>query len=118
MTDLMQEYIDKAQRELAKKVKEGIEFILRNLIDDPIDGEITLEKLRERNIVSFVFLKDWALPDIKEEGKNMSITIHSDFLGVRQGAYIIKPDGERIAIYDDILANTRQEYIDYSGQSI
>ena len=118
MTDLMQEYLDKAQRELAKKVKEGIEFILRNLIDDPIDGEITLEKLRERNIVSFVFLKDWALPDIKEEGKNISITIHSDFLGVRQGAYIIKPDGERIAIYDDILANTRQEYIDYSGQSI
>ena len=43
MSDLMQEYIERGMHELAKKEREGIEYILRNLIDNPITGDITIE---------------------------------------------------------------------------
>lgn len=115
MSDLMQEYIYKAQKELAQKVWNGMEFILRNQIDNPIEGDITLEKLRERHIISFVYHKVLPSPRIiKKDEKNIYLEIDSDFLGVRQGGYIITPNGNRIGIDTYILENTRQEYIDYS----
>lgn len=113
-SDLIQEYIYKAQKELAQKVWNGVEFILRNQIDNPIEGDITLEKLRERHIISFVYDKVLPPPRIKVDEKNIYCEIDSDFLGVRQGGYIITLNGNRIGIDTYILENTRQEYIDYS----
>lgn len=116
MSDLMQEYIERGMHELAKKEREGIEYILRNLIDDPITGDITIEKLMERNIISFVYDKQLPPTKMEEQGNKMVFTIHSDFFGIRQGAYIVRPNGERVEIDYQVLANTRQDFIDYSRQ--
>jgi len=116
MNDLMQEYINRGVHELAKKEREGIEYILRNLIDDPITGDITIEKLMERNIISFVYDKYPPPPKMEEQGNKMVFTMHSDFFGIRQGAYIVRPNGERVEIDYQVLANTRQDFIDYSRQ--
>ncbi len=116
MNDLMQEYINKGLQELAKKEREGIEYILRNLIDNPITGDITIEKLLERNIISFVYDKYLPSPKMEEQGNKMVFTLHSDFFGIRQGAYIVRPNGERVEINYQVLANLRQDFIDYSRQ--
>ena len=114
MSDLMQEYIFKAQQELARKEWKSIDFILHNLIDNPIKGEITLKKLKDSNIISFVYRRFGQPPHFIENEKDVEIEIYSDFWGVRQGGYIIKPSGDRIGIDTFVLENARQEFIDYS----
>ena len=114
MSDLMQKYIFKAQQELARKEWESIDFILHNLIDNPIKGEITLKKLKDSNIISFVYHRFGQPPHFIENKKDVEIEIYSDFWGVRQGGYIIKPLGDRIGIDTFVLENARQEFIDYS----
>lgn len=114
MSDLMQEYINKAQKELARKEWNGIDFILRNLIDNPISGDITLTKLKDRHIISFVYHRFGQPPHFIENEKDFKIEIYSDFWGVRQGGYIIQPSGDRIGIDTFVLENARQEFIDYS----
>ena len=112
MSDLMQEYINRGMHELAKKEREGIEY----MIDNPITGDITIEKLMERNIISFVYDKYLPFTKVEEQGNKMVFTMHSDFFGIRQGAYIVRPNGERVEIDYQVLANTRQDFIDYSRQ--
>ena len=78
--------------------------------------DITIEKLMERNIISFVYDKQLPPTKVEEQGNKMVFTIHSDFFGIRQGAYIVRPNGERVEIDYQVLANTRQDFIDYSRQ--
>lgn len=87
---------------LRDRQREDIENILRHHIDNPISGEITLEALEERNIVSVVYWKfrvidrmlDLSLPGVV-------FRIPDLFLGVRQGVNIIQRDGNRLRIDDD-----------------
>ena len=84
--------------------------ILRNHIDNPISGEITLEALRERNIKSIVLWKEHAVPtDYKETDKEIFITIASSLVGVRQGDVIITPAGEKIQVTPELMKNCYEE---------
>ena len=56
------------------------EYILRNYIDGPIDGEITINKLQEKGIKSKVFGAD------------------GEFMGIIQRENLITPDGYKIPI--------------------
>lgn len=91
---------------------DAVKNILRNHIDNPISGEITLEALRERNIKSIVLWKEHAVPtDYKETDKEIFITIASSLVGVRQGDVIITPAGEKIQITPELMANCYEEFL-------
>jgi hypothetical protein len=106
MTDLR----NKEKRILSES--DAIEDILRNHIDNPILGEITLEALRERNIKSLVFWKLRAIP-IEHEvtDTRISFMIPSSLVGVRQGDHIITPDGTKKQITPELMANCYEEFL-------
>ncbi len=91
---------------------DAIRDILRNHIDNPILGEITLEALRERNIKSFVFWKLRANP-IEHEvtDTRISFMIPSSLVGVRQGDFIVTPDGTKKQITPELMVNCYEEFL-------
>lgn len=103
VSDIILNPVGNAIRLLSKRQFEDIEYILRHHIDNPIlSGEITLEVLQERNIISIVFWKFRVIDRSFELSlPGVSVGIPDLFVGVRQGVNIIQRDGNRLRIDDD-----------------
>ena len=79
-----------------KKMQEAVEDILRKYIDNPIEGELTREKVKAAGIRSVFFRDD--PPELKYESqdeKNVNFTFTTNLIGVAQGNWMILPNGAR-----------------------
>lgn len=84
------------QKKMQEKIYEAVEDILRKYIDNPIDGELTREKVKAAGIRSVFFRDD--PPELKYESqdeKNVNFTLTTNLIGVAQGNWMILPNGAR-----------------------
>lgn len=84
------------QNKMQEKIYEAVEDILRKYIDNPIEGELTREKVKAAGIRS-VFFRDEP-PELKYESqdeKNVNFTLTTNLIGVAQGNWMILPNGAR-----------------------
>lgn len=84
------------QKKMQEKIYEAVEDILRKYIDNPIDGELTREKVKAAGIRSVFFRDD--PPELKYESqdeKNVNFTFTTNLIGVAQGNWMILPNGAR-----------------------
>ncbi len=84
------------QQKYQKAVWEAVEHILRNHIDNPIDGELTREKIKAAGIRSVFFSSD--PPNLEFEKcdeKEVTYRMTSNLIGVAQGHWMIYYNGAR-----------------------
>ena len=84
------------QKKMQEKIYEAVEDILRKYIDNPIEGELTREKVKVAGIRSVFFRDD--PPELKYEShdeKNVNFTFTTNLIGVAQGNWMILPNGAR-----------------------
>lgn len=84
------------QKKMQEKIYEAVEDILRKYIDNPIEGELTREKVKAAGIRSVFFRDD--PPELKYESqdeKNVNFTFTTNLIGVAQGNWMILPNGAR-----------------------
>ena len=84
------------QKKMQEKIYEAVEDILRKYIDNPIEGELTREKVKAAGIRSVFFRDD--SPELKYESqdeKNVNFTFTTNLIGVAQGNRMILPNGAR-----------------------
>lgn len=84
------------QKKMQEKIYEAVEDILRKYIDNPIEGELTREKVKVAGIRSVFFRDD--PPELKYESqdeKNVNFTLTTNLIGVAQGNWMILPNGAR-----------------------
>lgn len=84
------------QKKMQEKIYEAVEDILRKYIDNPIEGELTREKVKAAGIRSVFFRDD--PPELKYESqdeKNVNLTFTTNLIGVAQGNWMILPNGAR-----------------------
>ena len=84
------------QKKMQEKIYEAAEDILRKYIDNPIEGELTREKVKAAGIRSVFFRDD--PPELKYESqdeKNVNFTFTTNLIGVAQGNWMILPNGAR-----------------------
>lgn len=93
--DPQQIAMERMFNDLQDKEWQMIENIIRCHINNPIEGDLTPQKFRERNLVSVVYENINSLPFIQETTGGFTMTLRSSLIGVRQGDVIIRPDGSR-----------------------
>lgn len=84
------------QKKMQEKIYEAVEDIMRKYIDNPIEGELTREKVKAAGIRSVFFRDD--PPELKYESqdeKNVNFTFTTNLIGVAQGNWMILPNGAR-----------------------
>ena len=95
----LQSYIqERIMKEWHRKVWGEIENILHTHIDNPIDGELTKEKLKAANIKGLIYQEEQIEPKIEYSDNGVSLTMTSDILGVRQGDTLIQHNGNRMPV--------------------
>ncbi len=85
-------------REIHKIELAAIEDILRHHIENPIEGELTREKVKRAGIRCIVYdeaINGEAAANTKWEDGNLYIEVQSAFLGIAQGDWLIGPNGIR-----------------------
>ena len=109
----MTDYVNKRMKDGIRKFYEIIENILREHIDNPIQGEITHEKMKAANISGFIYEKREKIPPTYEWKDNtLSLVVETNCLGIRQGDNLIQQDGNRIPV-DEIPVDWYEEKIIY-----
>lgn len=107
------EYINKKVfGEFSKEVWGNIEKILHEHIDNPIEGELTKEKLKAANIMGIIHQKEQFPPKVDVSVKGVSMTLTSDILGIRQGDMLIQHNGNRMPV-DEIPVEWYEERFIY-----
>ena len=89
------------QQKYQKAVWGAVEHILRNHIDNPIEGELTREKIKEAGIRSVFFSEE--PPNLEFEKcdeKEVSCKLTSNLIGVAQGRWMIYYNGARRLLTD------------------
>ena len=89
------------QQKYQKAVWEAVEHILRNHIDNPIEGELTREKIKAAGIRSVFFSSD--PPNLEFEKcdeKEVTCRMTSNLIGVAQGHWMIYYNGARRPLTD------------------
>ena len=84
------------QKKMQEKIYKAVEDILRKYIDNPIEGELTREKVKAAGIRSVFFRDD--PPELKYESqdeKNVNFTFTTNLIGVAHGNWMILPNGAR-----------------------
>ena len=93
------DYVQRSlMKESAKRENSALENILRNFIDNPIDGEITPEKLKAANVKGIIMRKFEALPEIQYKEKSVVLTFQSNLLGISQNDMLIMINGARMPL--------------------
>ncbi len=85
-------------REIHKIELAAIEDILRHHIENPIEGELTREKVKRAGVRCIVYDADMNgeyMPDMKWEDGNLKLEITSPLLGIAQGEWLIGRNGIR-----------------------
>lgn len=85
---------------LHKKEIAVIEDILRHHIDDPIEGELTREKVKAAHIRGVMYSDNLPLSRIEDNGKDICISVTSGLMGVVQGDWLIGAGGARRPLTD------------------
>jgi hypothetical protein len=107
------EYINKKVfGEFSKEVWSNIEKILHEHIDNPIEGELTKEKLKAANIMGIIHQKEQFPPKVDVSVEGVSMTLTSDILGIRQGDMLIQHNGNRMPV-DEIPVEWYEERFIY-----
>ena len=89
------------QQKYQKAVWGAVEHILRNHIDNPIEGELTREKIKAAGIRSVFFSEE--PPNLEFEKcdeKEVSCKLTSNLIGVAQGRWMIYYNGARRLLTD------------------
>ena len=89
----------KMMKEFSEGLWKGIENILHLYIDNPIEGELTREKMKAAGVMGLIhekYPKPWDIDTSSE--KDVKVTINSSILGVRQGDMLIQFNGDRMHI--------------------
>ena len=111
----LQGYVQqKLMKEMSKRLWGAIEDILHNHIDNPIEGELTKEKLKAADIRGLIHDADEQdmKVDTTSDPMNVNFTITTNLLGVRQGDMLIQENGKRIPV-DEIPCNWYEERFIY-----
>ena len=85
---------------LKKKEWEVIEDILRHHIDNPIEGELTREKVKAAGIRGVMYSDEFPQSKIEEDGNDIRFSITSGLMGVVQGDWLIGQGGARRPLTD------------------
>lgn len=96
--DSFRDTVNCAWREVHKMEMAAIEDILRHHIENPIEGELTREKVKRAGVRCVVYdeaMNGEAAADTKWEDGNLYVEVQSAFLGVAQGDWLIGPHGIR-----------------------
>lgn len=109
-SDPLQIAMERMFNDLQNKEWQMIENIIRCHIDNPIEGDLTPQKFRERNLVSVVYENSFSFPSIQETPVDVTITVRSSLIGVRQGDVIIRPDGSRFWPTKEFLHHCFQNF--------
>lgn len=84
------------EQKYKKAVLAAIERILRYYIDNPIEGELTKEKIKTAGIRSVFFSDDPPKLEYEEcDEKGIRCKFTSNLIGVAQGHWMIGHDGAR-----------------------
>jgi hypothetical protein len=75
-----------------------IQNILHTHIDNPIDGELTKQKLKAANIKGLIYQEESIDPQVDWSAKGMNIIMTSNILGIRQGDTLIQHNGNRMPV--------------------
>lgn len=97
--DLIGYIQEKMMKEFSTGLWKGIENILHLYIDNPIEGELTKEKMKAAGVMGLIhekYPKPWDIDT--SSGKDVKVTINSSILGVRQGDMLIQFNGDRMHI--------------------
>ena len=97
--DLIGYIKEKMMKEFSTGLWKGIENILHLYIDNPIEGELTREKMKAAGVMGLIhekYPKPWDIDTSSE--KDVKVTINSSILGVRQGDMLIQFNGDRMHI--------------------
>ena len=103
------EYVNQQYR---KGVMAAVEHILRNHIDNPIQGEITREKIKAAGVRSVFFQDASSVPEVQFNDKGVNVTMSTNLIGIAQGHYMIMYDGTRrplTPIEENHLTNMENE---------
>lgn len=90
ITELIGDRYKKAMDDFYKKIMDVTEKILREYIEQPIEGELTVSVLKERGIIGMVW---------NEDG--------TEFYGIRQRDTLVTIDGKRIP-WDELTTLTTE----------
>ena len=89
------------QQKYQKAVWEAVEHILRNHIDNPIEGELTREKIKAAGIRSVFFSSDPPNLELEKcDEKEVTCRMTSNLIGVAQGHWMIYYNGARRPLTD------------------
>ena len=89
------------QQKYQKAVWKAVEHILRNHIDNPIEGELTREKIKAAGIRSVFFSSDPPNLEIEKcDEKEVTCRMTSNLIGVAQGHWMIYYNGARRPLTD------------------
>lgn len=89
---------EKMEREFYQRLWEAVKNIFHQHIDNPIEGEITKEKLKAAGVMGLIRETYPPAPVIDPSEKDVKVIINSDILGVRQGDMLITFNGDRMPI--------------------
>ena len=85
---------------LKKKEWEVIDDILHHHIDNPIDGELTKEKVKAAGIRGVMYSDEFPQSKIEEDGNDIRFSVTSGLMGVVQGDWLIGQGGARRPLTD------------------
>lgn len=89
------------QKKMQEKIYEAVEDILRKYIDNPIEGELTREKIKAAGIRSVFFSSDPPNLEIEKcDEKEVTCRMTSNLIGVAQGHWMIYYNGARRPLTD------------------
>lgn len=96
--DSFRDTVNCAWREVHKMEMAAIEDILRHHIENPIEGELTREKVKRAGVRCVVYdetMNGEVAADTKWKDGNLYVEVQSAFLGIAQGDWLIGPHGIR-----------------------
>ncbi len=96
--DSFYDSVNCAWREVHKMEMAAIEDILRHHIENPIEGELTREKVKRAGVRCVVYdeaMNGEVAADTKWKDGNLYVEVQSAFLGIAQGDWLIGPHGIR-----------------------
>jgi hypothetical protein len=96
--DLLGYVQNRIMKELHDHEWGSIQNILHTHIDNPIDGELTKQKLKAANIKGLIYQEESIDPQVDWSAKGMNIIMTSNILGIRQGDTLIQHNGNRMPV--------------------
>ena len=101
------------QNQCSKMTMQQMEYILHHYIDNPIEGELTPEKIKAAGIRTAFYHSphiDLDYPVHEDKDGNISMKFDSGLIGIAQGHTLIKPDGTRRP-----LTNQEEDFLTNQG---